>query len=151
MCECALAMAIDRRHFLTFATALVPIPEFTADKARRAAAVEAQIPWIDTHVHPLGRKSGGNVGGGGGPRRGATGRETSGDESSAVSNAAAAMDGSGITTMILLPPPQILSGLHAPRLKPTSTLVTRRTNRMASCRATLLALGNAIPANAASL
>jgi hypothetical protein len=100
---------MDRRHFLTLAAALVQVPELTANQVLRSVAVGAQIAWIDTHVHPLGGKSGGDVAGGAGPHRGA---RAQGDESSAVSNAAAAMDGSGITTMFLLPPPQIFSGLQ---------------------------------------
>lgn len=106
MCECALArIPLSRRQVLALAAALVPIPAIANATALRAAAA-AQISWIDTHVHPLGGKSGGGVGGG----RGRGSRGASGDASKAVDNAAAAMTGSGIATMFLLPPPQIFSG-----------------------------------------
>jgi len=105
MCECALArVALDRRQFLALAAALVPIPAITDEKALRAAA-DARVPWIDTHVHPLGTKSGSM----GGPKgRGAAG--PFGEAGDAVDNAAAVMAGAGIERMFLLPPPQIYSG-----------------------------------------
>lgn len=105
MCECALArVALDRRQFLALAAALVPIPVITDERALRAAA-EARVPWIDTHVHPMGNKSGAMASARG---RGVAG--VSGDASAAVEGAAAVMTGSGIATMFFLPPPQVFSG-----------------------------------------
>lgn len=105
MCECVLArVPLSRRQFMALAAALVPVPAITDAKALRAAAA-AQIPWIDTHVHPIGGKV--VAAGAGGRGRGSRGGSS--DASKAVDNAAAVMADSGIATMFLLPPPQIYS------------------------------------------